>query len=164
VSLVSHGNRKLKVETEVIISIVVLVLWALKNRLRLDKQGWFSNTSAVYQMLSTIFIAVMIVIISPKLSETSFVFTEYNNDTGFSGGSWINIYVCCVGVLMSLYGISGYDSGAAMSEETENGEIVAPKGIIEAVVASSITGFVFLLGLLYACQNDIAKVLNGPTD
>ena len=32
---------------EVGISVCNLVLWALKNRLRLDKQGWFNNVAAV---------------------------------------------------------------------------------------------------------------------
>ena len=56
-----------------------------------------------------------------------------------------------MGVLMSLYGLSGYESGATMSEETTSGALAAPKGIIEAVLASAVTGFIFLLGLLFAC-------------
>jgi amino acid transporter len=154
VSLMSNGQRELSIGAQVAVSILVLALWALKNRMRLDKQGWFSNTSAVYQLLSTILITIIIVLASPELSSHDFVFTTYHNDTGFpkDNESWvITAYICSVGVLMSLYGLSGYDSGATMSEETASGATAAPKGMIEAVIASSITGFIFILGLLYAC-------------
>ena len=102
-------------------------------------------------MISTIFITAVIVVVSPKLSEHEFVFTSYNNDTGLTGNWSTTTYVCMVGVLMSLYGLSGYESGATMAEETNSGASNAPKGIIEAVIASVITGFVFIVGLLYEC-------------
>jgi amino acid transporter len=56
-----------------------------------------------------------------------------------------------MGVLMSLFGLSGYESGAALSEETKNADIAAPKGMVKAVIASCLTGVIFILGLLYAC-------------
>lgn len=59
----------------------------------------------------------LVVYISPSLSDSEFVFTRYNNDTGFEGSGSL-YYICLMGVLMSLYGLSGYESGAALSEET----------------------------------------------
>lgn len=103
-------------------------------------------------MVSTIVMAGAIVLLSPQLSDIDFVTTRYNNGTGFKDeDSWTVAYVCLMGVLMSLYGLSGYESGATMSEETTSGALAAPRGMIEAVLASAITGFIFLLGLLYAC-------------
>lgn len=95
----------------------------------------------------------MVIIVSPSLSDHSFVFFTYNNDTGFNddNSSTTAVYITMVGVLMSLYGISGYEGGATMSEETENAEESAPRGMIEAVFASILTGFIFILALLYAC-------------
>lgn len=120
--------------------------------MKLDQQGWFSNFSAVYQFLSTVLMIGLVVYVSPTLSDNEFVFAKYNNDTGFTGEGYV-YYICLMGVLMSLYGLSGYESGAALSEETQDAGTAAPKGMIEAVVASCITGFVFIIGLLYACQN-----------
>jgi amino acid transporter len=34
--LVSNGERRLKTEVQVILSISVLIMWAVKNRLKLD--------------------------------------------------------------------------------------------------------------------------------
>ena len=116
-------------------------------------------------MLSVVFITAIIVLASPQLSDHDFVFTTYNNGTGFpDNGGWSITYISLVGVLMSLYGLSGYESGATMSEETSNASIAAPRGMVEAVIASAVTGMVFILGLLYACQGDIERVLSGPTD
>ena len=58
--------------------------------------------------------------------------------------------ICLMGVLMSLYGLSGYESGATLSEETKDASVSAPRGMVEAVVASVVTGFIFIIGLLYA--------------
>jgi hypothetical protein len=33
--------------------------------------------------------------------------------------------------------------------------VIAPKSMIEAVLASTVTGFIFIIGLLYACQSNI---------
>lgn len=152
------------VEVQVVLSIAILIIWALKNKIRLDKQGWFSNMSAVYQMLSTVLMTVAVLWWSPKLSTSGFVFTEYNNGTGFSSDGSFILYICLMGVLMSLYGLSGYESGATLSEETTDASTAAPKGMVEAVIASCVTGFIFIVGLLYACQGDIEKVLNGETE
>jgi amino acid transporter len=36
--------------------------------------------------------------------------------------------------------------------------------MLDAVLASVVTGFIFILGLLYACQGDIQRVLSGPSE
>ena len=41
---------------------------------------------------------------APSLSSGEYVFTSYYNATGFRGQS----YVCAIGLLMGMYGFSGY--------------------------------------------------------
>lgn len=52
---------------------------------------------------------------------------------------------------MCLFAFSGYEGGAHMAEETVNATISAPKGIIYTCIASALTGFFYIVGLLYAC-------------
>ena len=52
--------------------------------------------------------------VNDSVSTHDFVWTQYNNQTGFESVA----YVSLIGVLMSLYGMSGYESGATMAEET----------------------------------------------
>jgi amino acid transporter len=73
-------------------------------------------------------------------------------------------YVAMLGMLTSLYGMSGYESSSQMTEETQNASIAAPKGMVNGVLAAIVTGFAFMLGLLYAMGNNIEGTINGMTD
>ncbi|CDW80970.1 uncharacterized amino-acid permease-like [Stylonychia lemnae] len=157
ISLVNDGQVTLSDQKQVLIAIVTLIMWAIKNRLRLDQQGWYNNFSAIYQCISTIFLVTAIIICSSNVSSHEFVWTNYNNETGFESV----IYVCMIGVLMSMYGMSGYESGATLAEETKNASHSAPRGIINSIILSSVIGFIFILGLLYSSQENIFKALNG---
>jgi amino acid transporter len=101
---------------EVVISIAISGLWALKNMMRVDHQGWFNNFSALYQMVSTLVIVITVITASQSLSTSEFVFTDYHNETGMNSV----LYVCLIGLLLSSYGFSGYEAGAHMAEETKN--------------------------------------------
>jgi len=48
ISLGSDGNDRLGVGVQVAMAIGVSTLWAVKNLMRVDHQGWFNNASAVY--------------------------------------------------------------------------------------------------------------------
>lgn len=122
-------------------------MWAGKNVMRVDHQGWFNNASAIYQVVSTIVIIITLLVASPKLSSSEFVWTEYNNETGMPNV----FYVSCLGLLMCLFSSSGYEGGAHMAEETKNASSSAPKGIVLTCLASALTGLCYLIGLLYAC-------------
>lgn len=98
-------------------------------------------------MVSALSIAIAIVFTAKTFSSVEFVFFEFNNDSGFQSTS----YTVMIGLLCSLFGLSGYDSGATLAEETQNAEIAAPKAIINSCIMSSITGLIFILSLLFAC-------------
>lgn len=98
-------------------------------------------------MLSTVVIIPTIIIMSSSLSSREFVWTNYNNETGMDSP----LYVSMVGLLMSIFSFSGYEGGAHMAEETTNAAASAPKGIINTCLMTALTGFIFLVGLLYAC-------------
>ena len=135
-----------------IIAVIILVIWSVKNKMRIDHQGWFNNASAIYQIASTVLVVIVIFTFSPKLSQTEFVFTTYNNDTGFSSA----LYVCTMGLLTSLYGFSGYEGGAHLAEETNEANKAAPRGIIYSCLLSFATGLLFIIAILYGTQGDIA--------
>jgi amino acid transporter len=131
----------------VIIAVLVSLVWALKNLMRVDHQGWFNNASAIYQIGSTLIIITSILIFSPELSSNKFVWTHYNNDTGMPNV----LYVSCIGLLMCLFSFSGYEGGAHMAEETKNAASSAPRGIVLTCIVTAFTGLVYITGLLYAC-------------
>jgi amino acid transporter len=131
-----------------LIAILIAGTWAIKNLLRVDHQGWFNNTAAVYQVLSTVVIVVVILTVSQQLSTASFVWTSFNNQTGISSV----FYVCLISLLMTNFSFSGYEASGHMAEETKNSSTAAPKGIYITCIVTALTGFVYILGLLYASQ------------
>jgi len=101
-----------------------------------------------------------ILLASPKLSSSEFVWTGYNNETGMPSP----VYVACIGLLMCLFSFSGYEGGAHMAEETKNAAASAPRGIVMTCIATALTGVVYIVGLLYACQDKISEITDGPND
>ena len=149
----NNGKEITTESTKVTIAIFILMCWAVKNALRLDKQGSFNNFSAIYQFSSTILVIVLLIgaSIPDKISSHEFVWTTFHNETGFDDNKKANVlFICLIGVLMSSYGMSGYESGATLAEETKNASREAPRGIIKALLLSSLIGFIFIVGLLYA--------------
>jgi len=82
--------------------------FAVKNIAKMDAQGWFNNASAIYQMASTLVIIVAIVAAAPERSSSNFVWTSYYNTTGLDNTA----YVCIIGLLTTLYGLSGYEAAS----------------------------------------------------
>ena len=128
-------------------AIGVSGLWAAKNVMRVDHQGWFNNASAIYQLLSTVIITGSLMLASPSLSTSEFVWTRFNNETNIPS----TVYVSCIGLLMCLFSFAGYEGGAHMAEETKNASKSAPRGIILTCLVTGVTGLLYIGGLLYAC-------------
>jgi amino acid transporter len=67
-------------------------------------------------MVSTVIIVIAILAAAPAMSSSSFVWTSFNNTTGFPNTG----YVVIIGSLTTLYGLSGYESASQAAEETHN--------------------------------------------
>ena len=91
------------------------------------------------------------------MSSSKFVFTKFNNDTGFSS----DFYGSILGFLVPLYAYTGYEGGAHLSEETTNASKEAPKGIILTILISAFMGAMFILSFLYCMNEDIDFIVNG---
>eukprot|EP00347_Sterkiella_histriomuscorum_P012884 403366849 len=160
ITLGSSGKVQLPTIALVAMAVFVSFLWALKNIMRVDHQGWFNNASAIYQLLSTFIVVVCLLIASPQLSTSDFVWTQYNNGSNLPSVG----YTCCIGLLMCLFSFSGYEGGAHMAEETKNASQSAPRGIVYTCIASAFTGLLYIGGLLYCCQDQIDAILNGESE
>ena len=114
VELSSDGDVSLSNNYKVAIAIGCMFSFAVKNIAKMDAQGWFNNASAVYQLLSTLVIIIAIVAAAPERSSSKFVWGGYYNTTGMDNVG----YVVIIGLLTTLYGLSGYEAASQVSEET----------------------------------------------
>jgi amino acid transporter len=157
--LTASGYPPLSVIAQVLFSIFMITVWSVSNFFGVEKIGWISNLSALILVLCTFVISGTVLVMAPSLQPTSFVFFDYENDTGFSSPS----YVCLISLLVPLFSFCGYEASSLVAEETKNASIAAPFGIISSVIASAIGGFVFLVPLLYAIQ-DIKPIADFDND
>lgn len=66
-----------------------------------------------------------------------------------------------IGILTTLYGMSGYEAGSQCSEETQNAQVSAPKGIVNGVIAAILLGLAFYVGVLYSINGQIENAIDG---
>ncbi|KAF1942893.1 amino acid transporter [Clathrospora elynae] len=107
------------------------------------------------------FAIVCIVVLScasPNYASADFVFTEFINETGWPDGiAWL------LGLLQGGFGLTGYDAVAHMIEEIPNASVEGPKIMIYCVCIGTITGFIFLMVLLFVSGGNAEAIISaGP--
>ncbi|KAF2110456.1 amino acid permease [Lophiotrema nucula] len=85
------------------------------------------------------------------------IFTSSYNQTGWSNSGLVFLLT----FLVPCWCISGYDSTAHLSEETENAATVVPKAMWISCVSTAILGYVFNVVLAYA-STDIDAIFESP--
>ncbi|CAF4970709.1 unnamed protein product [Rotaria sp. Silwood1] len=55
----------------------------------------------------------VLLVMAPERATAENVFTSVYNGTGFPFA-----YVCCIGILSTIFSFSGYEAGAHLAEET----------------------------------------------
>ncbi len=67
--------------------------------------------------------------------------------TGWTGGTFITVYLFALGLLLAQYTITGFDASAHVSEETVGARTEAPKAIVRAIYVSAIAAFLLNLAM-----------------
>jgi amino acid transporter len=82
---------------------------------------------------------------------------QFTNFTGADGGTWPHtdslVMAFLLGLLLTIYTITGFDASAHSSEETIDAARVVPKGILSAVGWSALFGFVMIATFVAAIPN-----------
>jgi len=102
-SIKASGGTLLEPRPQVGVSIAILVLASVLNFFRVDQIGWMNNLFAVAHAGAIIIVIVALLSLTPKLSSSKWVFTEYYSSTGFEDHS----YVGAVGITSALFAFVG---------------------------------------------------------
>ncbi|KAG0186285.1 hypothetical protein DFQ28_008068 [Apophysomyces sp. BC1034] len=138
------------------IFLVIAVIHGLINSISVKYNGFFNQTSLYWHLFGTLLIIVVILVLTPNKASAQWVFTFFENDTGFES----NGYAFLIGLLQSQYTLSGFDSAAHMSEETRDAARSAPRGILYAIGTAAIVGLAFMLAVNFCVQDFQAQVVN----
>jgi amino acid permease (GABA permease) len=135
----------------------ILVVHGLLNTFGVRIVAFLSDVSVWWHILGVLTIAVVLALVPAHHASASFVFTKFENLSGFSA-KW---YVFLIGLLMAQYTFTGYDASAHMSEETRNADLAAPRGIVSSIVVSLVAGYILLLAITFAIPHESQAAYNG---
>ncbi|KAF9911777.1 hypothetical protein EC991_002505 [Linnemannia zychae] len=135
----------------------IIILHGIVNSLAVRLNGIFNIISVWWHVLGTAMIVIVVICYTPTKQSAEFVFTHWENNTGWSSG----FYVFMLGLLQSQYTMSGYDSAAHMSEETKNAQEGGPWGIIRAICVAFVVGWTFLIAMTF-CITDFQNQIVEP--
>lgn len=122
---------------------VVLLSHAVLNHVGVNVVARLNTVSAWYHVFGVIVLVGAVLIFAPK-QPVSFLFESAPKDP-----SWI-MPGFLIGLLQAGWTFTGYDASAHASEETKDAARAAPKGILTAIIASAVAGYVMLLAVTLA--------------
>src|SRR6266481_1353633 len=137
--------------------VLILILYTIVNIFADNLLGMFNNISVWWHVLGVLTIIGILAFVPDHHQNTTFVFTERLNNTGFHGGaiggSFFWLYILPVGFILTMYTQTGYDASAHTAEETRNAAVAAAQGVWKSVFYSAIAGWFVLLAFLYAASD-----------
>ncbi|KAL0090132.1 amino acid/polyamine transporter I [Phycomyces blakesleeanus] len=117
-----------------------------------------NQLSVFWSCAGLIAIIAVLSIFAPHQA-ASWVFTHYENDTGFEDPT----YVFILAMIGAAYSLFGCESAASVNEETVDADVSSPLAMTMSIAVSWFVGLVFLIVLLFSVQ-DIDAVLNSTFD
>jgi amino acid permease (GABA permease) len=133
----------------VLVYAVVLFIHGLLNTFGVRLVAFLNDVSVWWHIAGVLIIVGILFILPDKHPTWGYVFTHFENQTGFAFGG-AKIYVFLIGLLLAQYTFTGYDASAHMTEETTSAEVSGPRGIVMSIVVSLIAGWILLIGVTYA--------------
>jgi amino acid permease (GABA permease) len=132
---------------------LILMLHGLLNTFGVRLVALLNDISVWWHVIGVIVIVAALAVVPDHHQSTSFVFTEFVNNTGWGS----SFYVALLGLLLAQYTFTGYDASAHMTEETRDAAVSGPRGIVASIVVSLVAGWVLLVGVTYAIQDYAAE-------
>jgi len=143
--------------------VVILVLAALANIFSSHLLAVINNISVWWHVAGAALIIGILIVVPDDHQSIGWVLSERINNSGYDDGSngsfmfWF--LVLPLGFLLTQYTITGFDASAHLSEETQAASDSAAKGIWRSIFYSAVGGWILLLALLFAVQDQ-----DGVTD
>lgn len=131
--------------------LAVLASHAVLNHVGIRVVALFNVVSAWYHVAGVVLLVGAVLVLAPK-QPVPFLFETVTPPSG----AWMPGFV--VALLQAGWTFTGYDASAHASEETHDAAVNAPKGILTAVVASAIAGWLLILGVTLAIPSLPAAV------
>ena len=138
--------------------VIILVLAALANIFSSHLLAIVNNVSVWWHVAGAALIIGILIIVPNDHQSIGWVMSERINNSGYDDGSTSGVMfwflVLPLGFLLTQYTITGFDASAHLSEETESASNAAAKGIWRSIFYSAVGGWILLLAILFAVQDE----------
>ncbi len=140
--------------TQIVVFVAAItILQALLNHFGIRLTAMLTDFSGYLILLTTIVMVVALFAFAPTHDFSRlWTFTNYSGEAGGNvfpqSDSMTYLFLLCL--LLPVYTITGYDASAHTSEETVNAAMSVPKGIVSAVIWSSLAGWIMLWAMVIA--------------
>ncbi|KAJ8658346.1 hypothetical protein O0I10_006029 [Lichtheimia ornata] len=138
------------------IFVGICLLYGIINSVAVKLNGLINQAAFYINMIGILLIVIVGLALTKPLNTGSFVFGEFYNGSGFGNNGYAFLLV----ILQSQYTLSSYDGAAHMAEETKNSQHGSPFGILTAVLANAITGFLFLVAVSFMVKDYDRQILS----
>ncbi len=148
--LIGFGGTDMQV---VVFVAVITAAQALFNHLGIKVTTLLTDLSGYLIFATTALLVVACLYFAPAIDISRlWTFSNYSGDAG--GGVFPqsdNVgYLFLLCLLLPVYTITGYDASAHTAEETKGAAMSVPRGIINAVIASSLVGWLMICSITLA--------------
>lgn len=133
--------------------IIFGVICSLTTKTLHEIVFWF----APINVLATLVICVVLLVYTPSKQSASWVFTTFNDGSGWGTG-----FSFLLSFLSVAWVMTDYDGTTHMSEETVDAAIRGPQAIRWAVTISGILGWLLTVTMCF-CVSDLDAILTSPT-
>lgn len=134
-----------------VITTIVLILQALLVAFSTkwtERVNGFAVSAELIGMLLLVVLLLIVGLITRQMNPGNLFSTGAVPASGyFSFGTLTHVGPWMMGTLLGAFTIVGFESAANLAEETKEPEKVVPRAMWQAVLASGVLGFVFLLVL-----------------
>lgn len=132
---------------------LMLITQALFNHFGIRLTTLLTDFSGYLIFAVAALLTLALLIFAPSL-DFSRLFT-FTNFTGPAGGDvWPRseslVYAFLLGLLLTVYTITGYDASAHTSEETRDAARTVPRGMLQAVAWSGLAGYIMVSSFVLA--------------
>ncbi len=131
---------------------VILALHAVLNIAGSHFVARINGVSVWWHVGGVLAILLVLILVPSHHQSLKFVFTQRFNNSGF-GIHMYWFYILPLGFLLTQYTITGFDSCAHISEETQGASTTAAKGVWRSILYSAIFGWILLLALTFAATH-----------
>jgi len=152
----------LTTKTIFVIYLAVLVIHGLLNTFSVNLVKFLGNVSVWWHVVGVVIIAAVLFIAPSNTRGIGGAFDSAPPGmTGWTGGTFVTIYLFALGLLLAQYTITGFDASAHVSEETKGARTEAPKAIVRSIYISAIAALVLNLAMIAALPKKGAVDANG---